>query len=199
MIKTIVFDLGGVLFSEGKSILAQKLPKEYNRDKILLLLKSPPSIELRKGLLTDKEFWGWAKRQLPPGQEVSLIKKEWYDSYTLDLKILELVKKLRGKYRLVAFSGNIRSRVLYLDRKYDFRKLFDAEVYSYDYHLTKADPEFMKVMIKESKAKPEEIIYIDDNQKTILPARKWGIKVLIYSSGNIGQLRKELQKLGVHL
>ena len=94
MIKVIVFDLGGVLFAEGKAVLIKRLSKEkdYDKDVVLSILKSPKSIDLRKGLITDEEFWNWAQKQLPNDYDAQLIKKEWYDSYLLDQDILELAK-----------------------------------------------------------------------------------------------------------
>ncbi len=200
MIKVIAFDLGGVLFAEGKSVLMKKLSKEYGYDRgiVLEILKSPKSIDLRKGLITDEEFWEWAQENLPPEYDTLLIKKEWYDSYILDKDIFDLIKKLRGRYKLIAFSGNIKSRVEYLDRKYDFRKYFDVEVYSYDYHLTKQEKGFVEIMIKKSGVLPEEIAYVDDNEKYLDAAKECSINVLVYSRGQLKRLFRRLKDLGVN-
>jgi len=199
MIKSIAFDLGGVLFSEGKSFLAERLRKEtgYDSDLVINVLKSPKSIDLRKGLLTDEEFWNWTKEQLPEGYDSQLIKQMWYESYLPDKDIFELIKKLNGKIRLIAFSGNIESRINYLDKKYDFRKFFDKEVYSFDFHLNKPEQKFVEEMIREAGVKPNEIVYIDDTVKDTAPAKKLGIQVIIYTRGKIKQLEKELRKLEV--
>ena len=201
MIKVIAFDLGGVLFAEGKSFLAEKLKKETNYDSNLVvnILKSSKSIDLRKGLLTDKEFWNWVQEQLPESYDSQLIKKMWYDSYLLDENIFALIKKLHGKIKLIVFSGNIKSRIEYLDKKYGFRKLFDREVYSFDFHLNKPDRTFLEVMIREAGAEPNEIAYIDDNVGDAVFAKELGVNLIIYSRGKMDQLQKELRKLGVDL
>ena len=199
MIKAIVFDLGGVLFAEGKSVASEKLAKKYNYDKevIFKILTSPESKKLRKDLISDKEFWDWTQNNLPEGYNASLIKKEWYEGYLLDNDIFNLIKRLKGKYKLVAFSGNIKSRVEFLDKKYDFRKYFDIEVYSFDYHLNKPDRRFIEVMVKKTNCEPREIIYIDDTEKHTLLAKEMGINALIYSQGRIKRLKKELKELGI--
>lgn len=199
IIKAIVFDLGGVLFNEGKSVASEKLAKKYNYDKgvIFKILTSPESKKLRKGLISDKKFWDWTQDNLPAGYNASLIKKEWYDGYLLDNDIFNLIKKLKENYKLVAFSGNIKSRVEFLDKKYDFRKYFDIEVYSFAYHLNKPDKRFLEIMIKKTNFKPEEIVYIDDSREYILTAKKMGLNALIYSQGQIKRLQKELKKLDV--
>lgn len=206
MIKAIAFDLGGVLFTEGKSVAVKKLAEKYDYDKkiVFKILTSPESKDLRKGLIPDKDFWDWAQNNLPKGYNAYLIKKEWYNGYLLNNDILNLIKELKGEYRLVAFSGNIKSRIEFLDKKYDFRKYFDIEVYSFDYHLNKPNKrfveimiEFVEIMIEKVNCAPEEIAYIDDNQEHSSPAQKMRVNTIIYSRGNIKKVKKDLRELGV--
>lgn len=65
--KTIAFDLGGVLFAEGTSVAIEKLERDHHYDRKIVsdLLHSPTCRNLRKGLIDDKAFWDWAQRQLP--------------------------------------------------------------------------------------------------------------------------------------
>lgn len=199
MIRAIVFDLGGVLFAEGKAVAAEQLARKhgYNPGLVNQIFYSQKSLELRKGLITDDEFWTWVQAQLPKNRDALLIKELWYQSYVLDEDVFELVKKLKGKYKIVAFSGNIRSRIDFLEKKYGFRKFFNAEVYSFDHQRTKPDREFTIRMVQECGCRPEEIVYIDDNERYVWPARDLGIRVLIYSRGETIKLEKELKSLGV--
>jgi HAD superfamily hydrolase (TIGR01509 family) len=200
-IRAIVFDLGGVLFSEGKRVALERLSKHYayRQDLVSKILLSSQSLDLRRGLLTDEQFWSWAQRQLPSGYDAEVIKREWYGGYLLDEDILGLIKKLKEKYRLVAFSGNIKSRIAFLEKKYAFRELFDVEIYSFDHHLTKPDRKFTAIMVRECGCRPEEIIYIDDNEKYVWPAQELGVQVLIYSRGDVAKLKRQLRALGVLL
>ena len=195
MIKAIAFDLGGVLFSEGKSKVIDELAHTcwYNPAIVSGILNSPESIELRKGLMSDSDFWSWAQKKLPQWYDAQLIKKEWYDCYELDDDIYTLVQWLKWKYTLLIFSGNIKSRVEYLDNKYKFRHIFDCEVYSYMYHVNKPQKEFIEIMIKECGVKPEEIIYIDDRKEFTSAAIPLWVNVIVYSRGKIAQLLKELE------
>jgi len=199
MIRAIVFDLGGVLFSEGKSVALEKLAAAHGYERRLVgpILSSPKSIQLRKGLVSDEDFWQWAQRRLPSGYDSRLIQQEWYNGYVLDKDIYELISSLRNKYSIVAFSGNIKSRVAFLEDKYHFRHLFDIEVYSFDFHMTKPEREFVQVMIDKSGARPEEMVYIDDNESYAKPARALGVNVVIYQRGEIEGLRQELRRQGM--
>lgn len=199
MIQAIAFDLGGVVFAEGKAILGDLLTNQYGYDKsqILKILGSPLSHELRKGLISDDEFWTWAKKQLPPHYDIALIRRLWYDSYVLDQDITLLIQQLKGKYTLVAFSGNIKSRIEYLDQKYNFRRYFDIEIYSYDYHVTKPDLKFVDVLIEKTGVPPENILYIDDVPSDAAPAQARGMPLLIYKRGEINLLISALKKYGI--
>ena len=199
MIKAVVVDLGGVLFSEGKSVALDSLATRHRYDPKIVgaILSSPKSILLRKGLLSDTDFWGWAQQQLPTGYDSRIIQQEWYDGYILDAEVYEFLAMLRKKYLTIAFSGNIRSRVDFLEQKYCFRHLFDIEIYSFDFHMTKPEREFVEVMIEKSGVRPEEILYIDDNDSYAKPARELGINVIIYRRGEAVQLREDLRHYGL--
>jgi HAD superfamily hydrolase (TIGR01509 family) len=199
MIKAVVVDLGGVLFAEGKSVAMERLAKLHGYDRRLVgdILSSSESIALRKGLLSDREFWKWARQQLPADYDITLIREEWYNGYILDQDILALITRLRGKYRIIAFSGNIKSRVEFLEEKYHFRHLFDNEVYSFDHHLTKPDRRFVEIMLEKAEAKPEEIVYLEDNKAYAQPAKDLGVQVVIYKRGKAEKLRRELRERGI--
>ena len=199
MIKAIAFDLGGVLFTEGKSVAAETLFTRFGYDKqaILGILDSRKSLELRKGLLSDKEFWEWVRKNVPSGYDADAIKKIWYDSYQVDEDILQIVKSLRGRYMIAAFSSNIKSRVEYLDKKFGYRKMFDVEVYSYQHSLGKQEREMVSVLVRRLGVRPEEMVFIDDQEANAAVARSCGVKAAVYSAGNIGKLKEDLAKLGV--
>ena len=112
MIKTIVFDLGGVLFTEGKSIAVKNLARQYDYDReiVMQILTSPQSVALRKGLITDEDFWGWAQTQLPQRYDAQIIKRAWYDGYLLDKNIFDLIKRLSGRYVTSQFSQAVTYR-----------------------------------------------------------------------------------------
>lgn len=200
-IKAIAWDLGGVLFTEGKSIAVVKLERDYHYDRELVtsLLLSPQSKDLRKGLIADDEFWAWAQDELPERYDAATIRKVWSESYILDNDVLALLKKLKGQYKLVAFSDNIKSRIELLDQKYDFRRLFDQEVYSFDFHCIKPHKKFIGKMIQVSECSPREILYVDDNADCAIPARELGVTFILYSHQEIRHLQKALERFGVRL
>jgi HAD superfamily hydrolase (TIGR01509 family) len=194
-----VFDLGGVLFTEGKSVALEVLSRDYGYDPAVVkrILKCARSRDMRKGLISEKAFWSWVEGQIPRDYDARAIRDEWYKGYVLDRDIFELVKRLKGDYRLVAFSENIRDRVAYLNEKYRFRELFDVEVYSYDHHFGKRDPEFLEILLTTLGERPEEILYIDDSGDVLELAEQRGLNVVHYTTGQIKKIEPAIRQLGV--
>lgn len=201
MIRAVSFDLGGVLFLEGKSVLCRTLEREgYDSSLVSKFLTSEHARKLRNGIITDEEFLEAAGKELPDEYDVEVIFKQWYDSYELDKDIFDLVRLLRKRgYKTVAFSGNIKSRVEYLDEKYDFRRHFDVEVYSYDYGLGKSDPLFTQKMIKATGFNSGEIVHVDDSERIASIIKNEGVNVIVYSKGEIELLRGALKGYGVEV
>ena len=115
MIKAVAVDLGGVLFAEGKSVAAAALANTqgYDKDTVIAILTSAKSVDLRRGLLSDEQFWSWARNQLPEGYDAELIRQAWHDGYLIDTDIFDLLRALKPRYTLIAFSSNIKSRIEY--------------------------------------------------------------------------------------
>jgi len=197
MIKAIVFDLGGVVFRDGTKYTIQEMKEKFKfSEKLCLqLLLGKEAQDFRKGLLTSEEFWNYVQSKIPSRFKASEIRSMWYDNYIPFRGIFGLIKKLKSNFKLGIISGNIKERIEYLDDKYDFRKYFDSEVYSFDLHITKP----VKVMWEKSlellDLRAEECVYVDDNPESINTAKAMGYKSIQFKSVN--QVKKELARLGI--
>ena len=198
-VKTIVFDLGGVLFTEGKSVALEVLSRAYGYDPdiVMEVLTCPFSRDMRKGLVPEEDFWSWVEGQIPAGYDARVIREEWYEGYVLDRDVWDLVKRLKGRYRLVVFSENTSDRVAYLDEKYRFRELFDLEVYSFDHHLGKRDRQFLEILMETLGDRPEEILYIDNSAQVLEWSEGRGVNVVLYTTGQIARIEAALHRLGI--
>ena len=194
-IEWVAFDLGGVLFAEGTGAFIRTFPEEQ-RDLVSEILRNPYSKDLRRGLVAESVFWEAAETKLPEGWDPERFRTGWYDAYTLDAPMLRLVQRLHGHVRLAIFSGNIGSRVRYLDEKYGFRRFFEREIYSYDHRSTKPDPAFVEVLLRELGCAPEAIAYIDDKQSALDPALARGVNGILYRSGDMANVTQRLASLG---
>ncbi len=203
-IKTIVFDLGGVYFTAGTHLAIEKIKEIYDikNEKLLReIFKDEANSEgylLRKGLITIDEF----EKKLFDKLSIEVKQKDhvryiWFGAYCVHYGMGELVQTLkRMKYRLIIFSGNIRERIEYLDKKCGFMKYFDDTVFSFDYQLNKGEIPFYEELIKHIGCKPSEAILIDDEKKNIKIARSLGFNGIHYYYTE--QLIEKLKKFGVN-
>ncbi len=198
-VKTIVFDLGGVLFTEGKSVALEVLSQAYGYDPniVMEILTCPLSREMRKGLVSEDDFWSWVEGQIPQGYDASVIREEWYEGYVLDRDVWNLVKRLKDRYQLVVFSENTSDRIAYLDEKYRFRELFDLEIYSFDHHAGKRDRRFLEILLANLGDRPEEILYIDNSAEVLEWSEGRGVNTVLYTTGQIARIEAALQRLGI--
>jgi HAD superfamily hydrolase (TIGR01509 family) len=201
MIKTIVFDLGGVYFKNGTKVALPEICKLVNVPKgIVSELFGPDARKegflYRKGMLTREQFWEAAAKKLRTDEEtLSRIRRIWHSSYTPIGGMKELVSALRKNYRVIAFSGSIKERVDYLNEKYGLREEFDGFIFSFQSGLHKKEPAFFEVLAKNVECKPDECVFIDDIKDYLDTARGFGFKTILFTSPS--KLKSDLRKLGV--
>ena len=203
-IKTIVMDLGGVLFSDGTKLAFVKLRDIFNvtnmKALMMLFSNSPKTIgrDIRLGLITMDEFETTLAKELNiPDDQIYLIRNLWFSCYTLNYKMDEIARQLKENFRLIAFSGNIRERVTYLEERYNFLKYFHDTVFSYDYQLNKGDIEFYEEMIKHLDCEPHEALMIDDESINNEKAESLGLNSITYYYTE--QLVDELKKFDIYI
>ncbi len=202
-IKTIIFDLGGVYFTPGTLIAMEKIKEIYDIENEKLLqeifsdkLNSEGNL-LRRGLITIDEFEEKLFSKLAINvKERKHTRYIWFGSYCIHYGIEELLEKLkRNNYRLIIFSGNVRERIDYLEKKCGFLKYFDDTVFSFDYNMNKNDIEFYRELIKHLECDPSEAILIDDEKKNIKIARMLGFNGIHYYYTE--KLIENLKKYGI--
>ncbi|MDD5032419.1 MAG: hypothetical protein PHR36_05295, partial [Patescibacteria group bacterium] len=89
MIKTIVFDLGGVYFENGTKNIMPKLieligaPEEKVKEIFVTYPYKKEGWLYRTGKISKHEFWQAAKKKLNiSNKQVTEIQKLWHSSYT---------------------------------------------------------------------------------------------------------------------
>jgi len=107
----------------------------------------------------------------------------------------ELVSELRKNYKVIAFSGNIRERVEYLNEKYNLYEDFDDFVLSFNVGYSKENIGFYKILLEKIKYKPEECIFVDDWRENLDIAKGLGMKTILFYTPE--QLKFDLRKLDV--
>jgi FMN phosphatase YigB (HAD superfamily) len=197
-IKAIAFDCGNVILSNSwTDPVFEKFCKEI-------------AVSYRVGTkIFFKHYDGWLK--FGRGCEYDFFKDLLENSKNKKLKIKDikrfyykkihmkkafsLVKKLYKKYPLYTLNDEAREWMNYRIKKFKLKKYFKAFITSAFVGYAKPDKRIYQAMLKKSKCKPEEVIFIDNNPKLVRAARKLGINGITFRSKE--QLIKSLKKFRV--
>lgn len=181
-VKNIIFDLGGVILNidYGQTANAFKKIGVANFDEIYSQAKQVQVFDkLETGELTPDEFRECMK-EIVPSLQLSDIDKAW-NAMLLDLPAarIDLLKKLKKKYRLFLLSNtneiHIKCFRKIIDSFYGeniFDAIFENQYYSSEIGMRKPNPECFQYVLEKNGMEPSETLFIDDSIQHVEGARK---------------------------
>lgn len=196
-IKAIIFDLGGIFVKESQ---------EKHRDLLCKRMK-----------INKKEFYGIVKKYSPQAsigkisayrfphlvaKDLKINPKKFYkvwlecreEIFGINKQTEKLLLKLKNNYILGTLT-NITKTNDQVRLKYNVYKHFKIKLISNKVGLAKPDQKIYSLLIKKLNLAPDQIVFVDDREEYLPPARKLGIKTILFKNNT--QLIKELKKLGV--
>jgi putative hydrolase of the HAD superfamily len=201
MKKTIIFDLGGVYFTDGTKNAVKTINENYGIDeqKVWDVFHGKIGYDYREGVISHDEYWRQAKqywgRMDIPSQDLAMI---WLDGYKPIEGTVQIIDELKKQqYPLYFLSDNVQERVDYLQEKYQFMDKFRDGVFSHIAKLRKPDPKIYQLALKTAKSLGSNSVYIDDKPSLLPPAQALGMAGIHFTSPQ--GLLWELEKLGVDL
>lgn len=185
-IKTIIFDLGGVLLNidPKKTIdaFAQLGMEQLVKDSGLSY-DHEIFFQMEQGKLSPDEFRKGVQEMLPSPVSFDEIDAAW-TAMLLDFPEIrvQLVRNLGKHFRIFLFSN---TNAIHVEKYHsNFRKqhgfevssLFEKDFYSNEIGFRKPSPESFQEIIRLSGIKPEESIFIDDSQLNVEASIASGLK-----------------------
>lgn len=199
MIKAILFDFDGVLtvdktgsrsvlnyISKATGVPFDTLKTEYYKYNERLL----------NGTLTHEEMWGDFCKNI--GRDI-----EYYvliDSFRhtpLDREMFDLVKELKGKYKIGMVTDNKCDRINEILSYYKLSGLFDAVSVSAEYKSGKESAYIFSKTAEKLAVASENCIFIDNTAKNLIAAKQIGMKTILFDDENrdIKELKNQLFSL----
>jgi putative hydrolase of the HAD superfamily len=182
MIKTVIFDLGGVLVrtenKEPRTRLAKRLGMIY--EDLSALVYGCESAEMAtRGEITAEEHKETILRELglPPGT-FSEFGDEFWAGDSLDKELAEFINNLREEYQTVLLSNAWDDLRPLLEEFWQIDGIFDQIFISAEMKTYKPDPDIFQIVINSLKQDPAELIFIDDFIENIDAAREAGINAV---------------------
>ncbi|MDP1854295.1 MAG: HAD family phosphatase [Candidatus Omnitrophota bacterium] len=200
-IKAILFDLGNVTVNFDHYLAVERIKNftDKNTGEIYqLFFDSNLTGLFEEGKLTPVEFYRKVKELLSMEIGYEEFVAIWNEIFFLtddNLKVHNLIKKLKEKFTVVLISNINKLHYDYLIKEYAIFEEFDKHVLSYEVGSRKPGPLIYRKALKEAGAGIKEAIYIDDREDLVKEGKALGIKSICFK--NYLALLASLSNLGV--
>lgn len=180
----IIFDLGGVILNLNYLLTINEFKRLGIDNSNVFYSKSQQSNifnQLEIGAISSKVFINNIKKIIPKSTEKELI-------YAWNLMLLDLpkvrldyIKALKKKYKIFLLSNTNAIHINAIKSKLgpqewiNFYNLFDKVYFSHIIGIRKPDQEAFKIILKENRLNPKEVLFIDDSLQHIKAAKKLGL------------------------
>ena len=182
MIKSIVFDWGGVISPAGTpdevvTSLSELLSVSENEARAGF---SNHAEKFKRGLLSEEDFWKNIEKEFNVKIEDSN-RSIWTDVeyFKPDVKINSFVDELKNLGYNVSILSNTFPPTAESIRHTGWYDKFDTDILSSEIKMAKPDTEIYDFLLNETKFKPEECVFIDDQERCLAPARKMGMTTVL--------------------
>ena len=200
-IKTVVFDIGGVLIDWTPRHLFRKVfHKEEEMEWFLANVCTYEwNLQQDGGKLFSVATAELQEKYPEYSDKIGLYYGRWEEMLDGEIKgTVEIFKRLKSAgMPLYALSNWSHEAFPVAYEKYDFMKEFDGLVVSGYEKLLKPDHAIYRVLMQRYGVNPEEAVYIDDNRPNAEAAAELGFHAVHFSSPE--QLRTELRSLGLEV
>lgn len=206
-IKAIIFDVGGVLVGAGSDFMNKRGHgvHEYMVKKLGVDLDSWfDSIDTAYAKSIEGKIDGEkAVKVIASNLKVSSSKltKLWMNAYKKIMKknrelykIAFLLKKSGYRIGILSDQWYLSQKALMPKNDKDNKK-FELIIVSCEVGLRKPNPKIYRLLIKKLNLKPKEILFVDNREWNLKPARKLGIKTILFKNNK--QTLKDMREMSL--
>ncbi len=193
MIKAIIFDLGGVLFTNGTKKFIEDISARYNLDKEVVkdIMDGEIGSNYREAKITRDEFWKQVLEKLHINEDIDKLEDEWINGYELIEGTKEIILELAKKYKVLYLSDNVKERVERINDKYGFMAWFENGIFSHEAGVRKPNSQIYKLALEKAGVEAEEAVFIDDKAPFLEPAKEMGMTTFVFQTPK--KLKEDLQ------
>ena len=185
VIKTILFDFGGVLAEEGFLEGLQRIGKNNGLDPDTFFSVAD-SLIYETGYLTglsdEAAFWSAVRKRTGIGGADTELRREILERFVLRPEMIATVDCLRAGGIRVAMLSDQTNWLEEIDGKTGLFKHFDRVLNSFLTHKSKRESSTFSDACRELGITPEEALFIDDNLHHINRAKSTGLAAIHFST-----------------
>ena len=180
MIKAIIFDFYGVIYSDELWNYIAEHSDALQSDSDDVNLGHTNWEAFRKTIAT--------KMQMPVQQVEDMFAKS-----NINRQLIGKIHQLSQRYKIGLLTDANRAHIEPLLNQLGVDTVFDAVAVSSDSGHVKPDPFAYQAVCKKLEVEPEEAVFIDDLNRNVVGAREIGMQAILYKDFN--QFSKELEVL----
>ena len=179
--KAVIFDLGDVLFNWSPNTTTT-VPATMMRS----IISSTIWAEYERGYIEQDECYHRVAQHFsisaPDVAEAFSQARDSLQPSTAIVSFIHALKKVsRGALRVYAMSNISKEDYAVLSTKMADWSFFDRIFTSSSTGMRKPDPDFYHHVLRETKLKPEEAVFVDDRMENVLAANRIGIHGIVFS------------------
>ncbi|MCF0211702.1 MAG: HAD family phosphatase [Bacteroidales bacterium] len=198
-IKNLIFDLGGVIYD----IRYENIPDAFlahgvtNMSDIYTRTSQTREMDLFEEGLLPSDALRQGVRALANAPLTDQDVDDIFNAILIDIPAprIATLLALKQKYRVILYSNtndiNYQFYTREMMREYGFdifSRCFHAAYFSHIMHIRKPKPEGFLRILREQGLRPEETLFIDDNEPNLAGARAVGIQGLWLHDCNMTEL-----------
>jgi len=201
-IKAILFDFDGVMTIDktGTLSICNYISEKYNIDKNIFEKEYRKyNNDLLFGITTHEKIWDKICQNLNEDIPISIL----YDSFEntpINNEMYDLVKIIKEKQLKTALiTDNKMDRIKIVKEKYKLDKLFDIILVSVEIGFGKDNKKIFEIALNKLNVKPDECIFIDNQEKNLIIPRNMGINTIFFDDEkrDMKKLKNEIKNYSV--
>ena len=200
MIKTIFFDIGGVLIDIHPERTYQYLSDSADVETNMVKESFPwdDHDQYERGIMNNEDWFIAYKEALT--QPCCLKRSDFWNAWKLLLgeekNTVNILEALNKQYSIWLLSNTNPKHIQdEIEKRYLFPSLVNGAVYSFDVGVRKPEKEIYEIAMQRANTKPQECLFIDDLLENIQAAKQIGIEGIHFRSSE--QLKQDLVHLGI--
>ena len=199
MIKCVISDMGNVLLTFDSSIFYRQISESspYTPEQMTKIVTESSGLlrAFGTGQISPQEFYKAVSHKLRITTDFDSFFSAYNDVLAPKPDVVDTLKKLETKYRLILLSNTDVKHVEFIKRRFPELFFFDDYVLSYEVGWMKPDPQIYQIALKRAKTRAGECVFIDDLEENIEVAAKMGIHTILFKPQT--DLEAELRRLNL--
>lgn len=199
MIKTIYFDIGGVLLNihPKRTINYLSLKMDIPKDDVINYFPEEAHQQYEKGEISDNDFYCAVKNNLP--NTIDLTSEHFWHAWSIlvgdETGVVETMNKLALSYNVWLLSNTNTYHIIKEERDKLFNKV-KGGIYSFEVGSRKPEKMIFQKALQIANTVPEQSLFIDDLKENVEMAQKLNFNTIHFTSED--DLKYKFMQYGIN-